>query len=79
MSPVPQSFDQLPERHPWDHIIKLTPGFKPVDCKAYPLNPKEQQAMDNFLNENLHSSQIRPSKSPMASPFFLMKKKDVTL
>ena len=72
-------FDQLPERRPWDHVIELTPGFKPVDCKVYPLNPKEQQALDEFLNENLHSGRIRSSKSPMASPFFFIKKKDGTL
>ena len=72
-------FDQLPERRPWDHVIELTPGFKPVDCKVYPLNPKEQQALDEFLNENLRSGRIRSSKSPMASPFFFIKKKDGTL
>ena len=72
-------FDQLPERRPWDHVIELTPGFKPVDCKVYPLNPKEQHALDEFLNENLRSGRIRSSKSPMASPFFFIKKKDGTL
>ena len=72
-------FDQLPERRPWDHVIELTPGFKPVDCKVYPLNPREQQALDEFLTENLRSGRIRSSKSPMASPFFFIKKKDGTL
>ena len=72
-------FDQLPERRPWDHVIELTPGFKPVNRKVYPLNPKEQQALDEFLNENLHNGRIRSSKSPMASPFFFIKKKDGTL
>lgn len=32
--------------------------------------------MDEFLKENLESGRIRPSKSPMASPFFFVKKKD---
>ena len=62
--------DQFPERLPWDHVIELTPGFKPVDCEVYPLNHKEQQALDKFLNENLRSGRIRPSKSPMTSPPF---------
>ena len=31
-------FNTLPERRPWDHVIELTPGFKPLDCKVYPLN-----------------------------------------
>ena len=50
--------------------------FKPVDCKVYPLNLAEQKALDSFLDENLRTGQIRPSKSPMASPFLFIKKKD---
>jgi hypothetical protein len=46
-------FDQLPERRPWDHVIELTPGSNPVDCKIYPLNLQEQKALDEFLEENL--------------------------
>ena len=60
-------------------MIELTPGFKPVDCKVYPLNPQEQKALDEFLEENLRTGRIRPSKSPMASPFFFIKKKDGSL
>ena len=74
-----QGFDLLPERRPWDHAIELTPGSKPVDCKVYPLNLNEQKVLDDFLEENLRSGRIRPSKSPMASPFFFVKKKDGTL
>ncbi|KAF8825753.1 hypothetical protein HHX47_DHR6000143 [Lentinula edodes] len=74
-----KDFDQMPERCPWDHAIELTPGSKPVDCKVYPLSPLEQKALDEFLEENLRSGQIRPSRSPMASPFFFVKKKDGTL
>ena len=72
-------FDELPERRPWDHAIELTPGAKPVDCKVYPLSRLEQKALDEFLEENLRSGRIRPSSSPMASPFFFVKKKDGTL
>ena len=74
-----QGFDELPKRRPWDHAIELTPGSKPVDCKVYPLNLNEQKALDEFLEENLRSGRIRPSNSPMASPFFFVKKKDGTL
>ncbi|KAF8827051.1 hypothetical protein HHX47_DHR5000761 [Lentinula edodes] len=74
-----KDFDQMPERRPWDHAIELTPGSKPVDCKVYPLSPPEQKALDEFLEENLRSGRIRPSRSPMASPFFFVKKKDGTL
>jgi hypothetical protein len=72
-------FDQLPPRRPWDHAIELTPGAKMVDCKIYPLNPSEQKQLDEFLKEQLETGRIQPSKSPMASPFFFVKKKDRTL
>ena len=55
------------------------PGSKPIDCKVYPLNLDEQKALDEFLEENLKSGRIRPSNSPMASPFFFVKKKDGAL
>ena len=32
--------------------------------------------MDEFIDENLHSGKIHPSKSPQASPFLFVKKKD---
>ena len=37
---------------------------------------EEQKALDDFLEENLRMGRIRPSISPMASPFFFVKKKD---
>lgn len=74
-----ESFDQLPDRKPWDHAIELKPGSEPSRCKIYPLSPNEQKELDIFLEENLKSGRIRPSKSPMASPVFFIKKKDGTL
>ena len=38
--------------------------------------PKEQEKLNEFLDENLEKGYIRPSKSPMASPFFFVSKKD---
>ncbi len=75
-----ESFNELPERKPWDHAIELVPNVKStLDCKVYPLNRHEQEQLDKFLDENLESGRIRPSKSPFASPFFFVKKKDGTL
>src|SRR4051812_17960532 len=71
-----ESFDELPPRKPWDHMIELVPGTQPIDCKIYPLSSEEQKQLDEFLKENLESGRIRPSKSLMASPFFFVKKKD---
>ncbi|KAG5717440.1 hypothetical protein E4T56_gene7237 [Termitomyces sp. T112] len=73
------SFDSLPERKQWDHAIELIPDAKPSSCKVYPLAPCEQDELDAFLQENLSSGRIRPSKSPMASPVFFIKKKDGSL
>ena len=44
--------------------------------KVYPMSPNEQEELDRFLEENLRKGYIRPSKSPLASPVFFVKKKD---
>ncbi|GLB39299.1 putative retrotransposable element tf2 155 kda protein type 1-like [Lyophyllum shimeji] len=73
------AFDELPECKQWDHAIELEPGSTPSSCKVYPLAPNEQAELDAFLEENLKSGRIHPSKSPMASPVFFIKKKDGSL
>ncbi len=71
------SFDELPEPKTWDHTIELTPNTSAnLNCKVYLLNRNKQAELDKFLDENLSSGRIQPSKSPMASPFFFVKKKD---
>jgi hypothetical protein len=73
----PGSFDELPPHRDYDHAIKLVPNaLHRLDCKIYPLNAEEQKQLDKFLTEQLHTGRIQPSKSPMASPFFFVKKKD---
>jgi len=71
-----EDFDILPEHHKWDHAIELIPGVEPKSLKVYPLSPLEQAELDAFLEENLCTRQIRPSKSPIAAPVFFIKKKD---
>ena len=71
--------EHFPESRPWDHEIKLKEGFEPKNCKVYPLSPKEEDAMNEFIDENLWKGYIRPSKSPMASLFFFVGKKDRNL
>lgn len=72
-------FDHLPPRRTWDHAIELKPDAKPISSKIYPLSRGEQVELDKFLEEHLASGRIRPSISPIASPFFFVKKKDGTL
>jgi hypothetical protein len=74
-----ESFGSLPDKRPWDHAIELKPGSKAVDCKIYPLSVDKQGKLNEFLEENLKIGRIRPSKSPIASAFFFIKKKDGTL
>ncbi|ESK83040.1 reverse transcriptase-rnase h-integrase [Moniliophthora roreri MCA 2997] len=69
--------ERFPPSHPYDHTIDLKLDFKPRDCKIYSLSPKERIEQDKFLDENLRKGYIRPSKSPMASPFFFVAKKEV--
>ena len=73
------SFDALPDRKRWDHAIELVPGATNATCKVYPMSLNEQAALDAFLEENLKSGRIRPSKSPMGAPVFFVKKKDGSL
>ena len=67
---------QLPKSWPWGHAIKLKEDFIPLDCKVYPLTLPETKEMNKFIDKNLAKGYIRPSKSPIASPFFFIDKKD---
>ena len=71
-----QMFNTLPPHCSFDHAIDLKDSFVPKVTKLYPLNPQEMDACKAFMEENLQTGQIRPSKSPQASPFFFVKKKD---
>ena len=69
-----QTAERFLESRPWDHAIDLKEDFVPKDCKIYPLSPPEQIELDKFIDKNLAKGYIWPSKSPMASPFFINKK-----
>ena len=68
--------NQFPESRVWDHKIELKEGFQPKSFKTYNLTPEEQKELDAFLKESLKMGYIRPSKSPMATLFFFVMKKD---
>src|SRR5882762_9967561 len=74
-------FDELPEHRIWDHAIDFVEGtnLKELQCPIYPLNKQEEMEMNKFIDENLASGWIRPSKSEIASPFFFVKKKTADL
>ncbi|GBE89481.1 hypothetical protein SCP_1601430 [Sparassis crispa] len=50
--------ERFPSSRAWDHAIDLKPEFVPKDCKIYPLPPKEQTALDEFLDENTRKGYI---------------------
>ena len=68
--------ERFPPSRSYDHAIDFKPGFVPKQCKVYPLTPKEETALEEFLEENLRKGYIRKSKSEMASPFFFIPKKN---
>lgn len=74
-----KEFDTLPPRKKWDHAIEIFPDAQLPKSRLYPLSQAEQKELDAFLEENLASGRIRPSKSPTAAPFFFIKKKDGSL
>jgi len=71
-----EDFDILLEHRQWDHTIKLILGSEPKSSKVYSLSPVKQRELNAFLEENLCTGRIHPSKSPMAAPVFFIKKKD---
>jgi len=73
------SFDELPDWKQWDNTIELILDAQTFSTKVYPLTPVKQRQLDKFLTDNLKSRCICPSKSPMASPVFFIKKKDRSL
>ena len=61
----------------WDHAIELKKGApSTLPGKIYSLTQPEQKALEEFIKDHLRKGYIRPSKSPYASPFFFIKKKD---
>jgi hypothetical protein len=52
---------------------------KEISSKVYNMTPLEREELDRFLDENLASKRIKPSKSPYAAPCFFVPKKDKSL
>ena len=67
--------ERLPLCKSWDHTIETKSGFQPKKSKVYALSPKEQEEVDDFINEQLRKGYIQPSKSPQTSPIFFVPKK----
>jgi len=60
-------------------VIELLLGSEPKSTKIYPLSSIEQKELDAFLEENLYTGWICPSKLLMATPVIFIKKKNGSL
>jgi len=68
---------KLPPSRPWDHAIELKPGAPPtLISKTICLSQTEQQELLKFIKEDTARGTICPSKSPYATSFFFIKKKN---
>ena len=72
-----EEVQRFPPSRPWDHAIDFKSGAPDaIDCKVYPMTRTEDDALDEFIDEQLAKGFICPSISPYASSFFFIKKKD---
>jgi hypothetical protein len=72
-----QASERFPGPRPWDHAIDLKQDAPTsINCKVYPMAPKEKEEQKKFLEANLRLQRIRRSNSSYASGFFFIKKKD---
>jgi hypothetical protein len=69
--------ERLPKHQPWDHKIVLKEGWEPTPKRPYKMSPREMEALEKFLEEEQRKGYIRPSDSPIVSPFFYVGKKQV--
>ena len=69
--------ERLPEHKPYDHVIDLKLDTPETLCsKVYPMPVNEQEELDRFLEDKARKGYIVPSKSPITSPVFFVKRKD---
>lgn len=68
---------RLSEHKPWDHVIKLKEGApKAIYTYIFPMLQPKNEELGCFLDDALAKGYIIPSKSPMVSLVFFIKKKD---
>jgi hypothetical protein len=64
-----RNFDKLLAHSEWDHIIKLDKEApKRIKADNYHMTVSQLEALEQFLEEELKSGKIRPSKLPYALP-----------
>ena len=75
-----KKFEKLPERREWDHEINLMEEApRELNTKAYAMTIKEEEALNQWLDEQLKAGLIMESKSRYVAPCFYIPKKDGSL
>ena len=69
----------LPPHRPYDLKINLEEGAQPPVGPIYSLSASEQEALKEFIEENLNMGFIRPTSSSHGAPVLFVKKKDSSL
>jgi len=70
----------MPLQKPYDHAIDFMEGTKlSKPAKVYLLFLAERNSLDTWINEELRKGYIYLSTSPIAAPFFFVKKHDGSL
>jgi len=75
-----KKFEAIPQKREWDHKINLAeqaPGE--LNTKAYTMTIKEEETLNEWLDEQLKAGLIVESSSKYALPCFFIPKKDGTL
>jgi len=73
-------FEKLPEQREWDHKINLTEKApKELNAKAYAIILKKEEALNQWLDEQLKAGLIVELKSRYVAPCFYIQKKNGSL
>jgi len=67
--------NELPEHRPYDCKIDLEPEATLHKGPVYPINPKQDKALKEYIQENLEKGFIRKSESPASYPVLFVPKK----
>ena len=75
-----KKFKKLPERREWNHKINLTEEVpKKLNTKAYKMIIKEEEVLNQWLDEQLKTRLIVKSKLRYMALCFYIPKKDRSL
>ena len=75
-----KKFEKLLERRKWDHEINLIDEVpKELNAKAYTMTLKEEEALNQWLDEQFKTELIVESKSRYVVPCFYIPKKNGSL